>query len=197
MSENQASANSADFISLGDEYLHRGFIIDLVKGSFIAPNGERFERDIVRHPGAVGVVPWHEDDTITLVRQFRPALGEYLLELPAGKLDIAGEDPQEAAKRELSEEVGLSSENLIYLCRIANSPGFADEVSWIYLAQDLRAAPLDRHGIEEEFLSVVRIASTDIVPMIASGEIKNSIAVAGLLMAREVKLRDGHGKTDG
>lgn len=170
---------------VGEEVFHRGYIIDVVKGTFIAPSGEQFDRDIVRHPGAVGVVPLHDDNTITLVRQFRPALGEYLLELPAGKLDIAGEDPQKAAERELAEEVGLSAGEITYLCRIANSPGFADEVSWIYLARNLSTAPLDRHGIEEEFLSEVRIHVDDIIPMIASGEIKNSIAVAGLLMTRE------------
>jgi len=114
--------------------LHVGHTIRLVEAAFTSPTGHAFTREIVRHPGAVSVVALHDDGTVVLERQFRAALGRELLEIPAGKLDVEGEDPAAAAARELAEEVGLAATTWTRLGSFYNSPGFTDEHSITYLA---------------------------------------------------------------
>ena len=113
------------FRKLGEELIHHGWVIDLYRERFEAPDGTIMERDVVRHPGAVSVVPVLDDGTVVLVRQFRAPLGREMLEIPAGKLDVEGEDLEAAARRELAEEVGFEAGSLELLvrrgCRVASS----------------------------------------------------------------------------
>lgn len=171
------------FRHLGDEVLHRGAIITLCRSSFLAPDGTRFDRDVVRHPGAVSVVPLLDDGNVVLVRQYRGPLDAELLEIPAGKRDVAGEPPERTAARELAEEVGLIAADLRLLARFHNSVGFSDEESLVYLGTGLRPTTVDRHGIEERYLEVVHVPLSSAPDRIAAGEITDAKTVIGLTLA--------------
>lgn len=177
-----SAGGSAGFRAVSEQVLHEGFVISLANGTFEAPDGTRFDRDIVHHPGAVAVVPLHDDGTVVLVRQYRAPLDRMMLELPAGKRDVAGEPPEETAGRELVEEVGLRAGELEFLVAFHNSVGFSDEECLVYVGRELTDAPLDHDGIEEEFMEVVRLPLADAVAMIASGEITDAKTVIGLTM---------------
>jgi len=153
-----------------------------VTATFEGPGGGRFERDVVHHPGAVVVVPMTESGRVIMVRQFRAAIGSDLLEIPAGKRDVAGEPPEVTAARELAEEVGREATSLDLLARFYNSPGFTDEFTWLYLATGLTEVPHDRQGAEEQSMSVEEIPLADIPAMIDSGLILDAKSIIGLTL---------------
>lgn len=171
------------FERLGEREIHHGHVISLAEGSFVAPDGTRFEREIVHHPGAVSVVPLHEDGTVTLVRQYRAAIRGDLLEIPAGKRDVAGEAPDVTAGRELIEEVGLDAGRLELLAEFYNSPGFCDEHSYVYLATDLRAVEHDRQGVEEHHLTLERFPLGAVGEMVADRRLVDAKTIIGLTLA--------------
>jgi ADP-ribose pyrophosphatase len=171
------------FRHLGDTVLHTGAVITLCRSEFESPDGEHFERDVVRHPGAVSVVPLLGDGTVVLVRQYRAAIDAMVLEIPAGKRDVVGEPPEVTARRELIEEVGMSPGRLDHLARFHNSIGFSDEESHVFLGTELTAAPMDRQGIEEAHMDIVHVALADTAAMIAAGEITDAKTVIGLTLA--------------
>jgi ADP-ribose pyrophosphatase len=172
------------FRRVDERTLHEGYVISLGVGTFEAPDGRRFDRDVVHHPGAVSVVPLLDDDTVVMVRQYRAALDRDLLEIPAGKRDIADEPPDTTARRELVEEIGWHAHRLDLLAEFFNSPGFCDEHSWVYLARDLEARPTDLQGIEEEHLVVEHIRLDDVPAMIADARIVDAKSIIGLMMTR-------------
>ncbi|MEY2464976.1 MAG: ADP-ribose pyrophosphatase [Acidimicrobiaceae bacterium] len=173
------------FAKRGEREIYKGYVISVASGTFVGPDGEEFERDIVHHPGAVSIVPAHEDGTVTLVRQYRAPLDAELLEVPAGKRDVAGEDVAITAARELAEEVGLVAGRLELLVEFYNSPGFSDEHSFVFLARDLTACAMERDGVEEMAMQIERVALADAPSLIAAGEIKDAKTIIGLLLARE------------
>ena len=149
------------------------------------PSGEQHARQVVVHPGAVSVVAVDDQRQVTLIRQYRAALGVELLEIPAGKRDVPGEDPVLTAQRELLEEVGLVAEEFSLLGEFHNSPGFSDEHSFVFLATRLQERPHNRQGAEEQHLSVLTIGLDDAPRLIANGEIRDAKTIIGLLLARE------------
>ena len=150
-----------------------------------APDGETLEREIVHHPGAVSVVPVHDDGTVVLMRQYRAALDADLLEIPAGKRDVTGEPPEATAHRELAEEVGLAAGRLEKLAEFHNSAGFSDELSLVYLGTELTPAPQSLQGVEEQHSTIEEIRLDDVPAMIADGRLRDAKTIIGLLMARE------------
>lgn len=174
--------SDSDFRRLDERVVHEGHVITLAIGTFEAPDGTTFERDIVHHPGAVSVVPLHDDGTVTLVRQYRAALDLDLLEIPAGKRDVAGEAPELTAERELAEEVGLRAARLEPLARFVNSAGFSDELSHVFLATGLTEVGTDLQGVEEQHMTVERIALADVPAMIADHRLLDAKTVIGLLL---------------
>jgi 8-oxo-dGTP pyrophosphatase MutT (NUDIX family) len=152
-------------------------------GTFESPDGTHFERDVIRHPGAVTVVPLTDDDHVLLVRQYRAAVDAEVLEIPAGKRDVPGEATEVTAARELEEEVGRRAGRIELLGRFYNSPGFCDELSWSYLARDLTEVGNDLQGVEEQYLTVESVALTDIDAMIAEGAIVDAKTIIGLTLA--------------
>ncbi len=172
--------SASGFRRLRERTVHEGHAIRVVVGEFETPDGEVVHRDIVRHPGAVSVVPL-DGDEVVLVRQYRAAVEQDLLELPAGKRDVPGEPPERTALRELEEEVGFTTTDLVPLARFFNSAGFCDEHSHVFLATDLEPVPHDRQGPEEVHMSVERLALDDIAPAIADGRIEDAKTVIGLL----------------
>lgn len=169
------------FEPLREERIHHGIIIDVYRSWFRAPDGTEIVRDIVRHPGAVAALPLFDDGEVLLVRQFRAPFGREMLEIPAGKLDVDGEDRSLAASRELAEEVGLAAGHLEPLVRFNASVGFCDEVIHVFLATDLTEVPREPHGPEEEHMEEVRFPLAEAVEAIWAGDITDGKTVVALL----------------
>lgn len=173
------------FRRLGGEPVWQGVVIGVDRDRFAAPDGTEFDREVVRHPGAVSVVAARADGTVLLVRQYRAALDRELLEIPAGKRDVAGEAPEVTAARELEEEVGLRAGRLEELGRFYNSAGFSDEYSIVYLATDLEPCASQAFGVEEQHMTVEEVALSQVGDLIARGELVDAKSIIGLLLARD------------
>lgn len=144
------------------------------------PNGNKAVREIIRHPGAVAVVPMLSDGSVVMVRQYRYPMADTMLEIPAGKLDY-GEKPEDCAVRELAEETGYVARSLKKLTSIATTPGFTDEVIHIYLAQDLEMT--EQHTDEDEFINMEVYTKGDLRQMIDNGVLIDAKTLIGLLLA--------------
>ena len=151
--------SASGFEIVGDTAVHTGFVIDVVQAQMRDPEGGMHSRDVVRHPGAVSVLPLHDDDTVTLVRQYRVAPDGDLLEIPAGKADVEGEAAVELARRELAEEVGLEAESCERLAGFFLSPGYSNEWHETFLATGLSKVPSAADGAEERHMDVLPVAS--------------------------------------
>jgi ADP-ribose pyrophosphatase len=171
------------FRRIGEEVAFQGSLVTVATGTFEAPDGSRFERDLVHHPGAVVVVPLVDDATVLLVRQYRAAADRVMLEVPAGKRDVPGEPPEVTARRELAEEVGRAAGHVELMARFYNSPGFCDEHTWLYLARDLTPVDLDRQGIEEQSMTIEEVRLADVDTLVASGELCDAKTIIGLTLA--------------
>lgn len=143
-------------------------------------NGKEAWREVVHHPGASAVVAIDEDKRIIMEKQFRYALNDYLLEIPAGKLD-AGEDSLVCAKRELEEETGIVASEWISLGTIATSPGFCNEVIHLYVAKGLSKGEI--HWDEDEYVEVERYTFDELLQCIKDEKIKDSKTLSALLLA--------------
>ena len=172
------------FEMLDEQVLHRGWVITLTKATFIDPDGASFERDIVRHPGAVAVVAVTDADAVVMVRQYRPALDRWLLEIPAGTCDVDGEPDEVTARRELAEEVGYAADELSLLTRCAITPGFCDELSAIYLAIGLRKVPHDRQGVEERYMRLEEVPLSRFDALVDDGTIIDASTILGVGLAQ-------------
>ena len=165
-----------------------GVLLHVRKDEVELPNGHRATREWIEHPGASAIIPLLPDNQIILVRQFRYPVGKVTLEIPAGKLDVAGEDPIECAKRELSEETGYTAGKFWKLTTIATTVGFTDEYIHLYAATDLTAGKI--HPDSDEFINAVKVPLTAAVQMVESGKIFDAkSAVAILLLAKQILLK--------
>ena len=173
------STSVSGFTHVADELIYDGFVIDVVNGVFTTPEGERIHRDIVRHPGAVGVVAL-DGDEVVLVRQYRPAIDDELLEIPAGKRDIEGEPPERTAVRELEEEVGLRPATIERLGGMYCSVGFCDEYIHLFLATDLEPVPSKHDGPEERHMAVERWSLDEIAAGLSDGRITDAKSLVAL-----------------
>ncbi|MGC4757570.1 NUDIX domain-containing protein [Micromonospora trifolii] len=172
------------------EERYRGRIFDVVTEEVTMPGGGTGLRDLVRHVGAVAVVALDDAGQVVLIRQYRHPVGRHLWELPAGLMDVSGEELPVAALRELAEEADLTAGRVDVLVDLHSSPGFTNEIVRVFLARDLADVPADerheRHD-EEADLQVVRIDLDEAVAMVLAGEITNASAVAGLLAAARAR----------
>ena len=173
------------FRKLDERVVHDGGFIKVAVSSFEAGDGSTFTRELVRHPGAVGVVAIDGDDVV-LVRQYRASLERELLEIPAGKLDVEGESTADAAVRELEEEVGLRPAGPVEpLARYAVAPGMSDEWFDVFLVRTVTRCEALPQGAEEEAMTIERVPFDRAVAMATSGEIEDAKTIIGLLLARE------------
>ncbi|HLI14896.1 MAG TPA: NUDIX hydrolase [Acidimicrobiales bacterium] len=177
-------AETAGFRWIGERVRYVGSFITLVQGTFVAPDGFTFERDVVRHPGAVCVVPLERDGSVLMVRQYRAPLDAFVLELPAGKLDVAGEAPERCARRELVEEVGREAGAMTHLVSFYNSPGFTDERTACFLAEDLRPVARDHQGVEERHMTVEAVPLDALFELVDAGELVDAKSIIALVLAR-------------
>lgn len=182
MTKQAAQAKRPAFRPVGERVIEQGAVITFCRGEFEGPTGERFERDIVRHPGAVAAVALDGDD-VFLVRQYRAALDADLWEIPAGKRDVADEPPDVTALRELEEEIGMQAASLELLLTIHHSPGFCDELGFIYLATDLTEVPQRLEGPEEQEMEVAKMPLAEAVAMATDGRMTDAKSVAAILAA--------------
>jgi 8-oxo-dGTP pyrophosphatase MutT (NUDIX family) len=165
----------------------RGGFLTFREETFESPVGEQFVRWIVEHPGAVAAVPVEDGPggpQVVLVRQWRPVMRDFLLEIPAGKLDVEGEAPDDAMARELAEEIQQQPGRLVKLTTFWNSPGFATELTHVYIALDL--SPCDRPEAakeEEQDMTIERFPLADVGRLIATGEITDAKTIIGLTLA--------------
>ncbi|HEY3942231.1 MAG TPA: NUDIX hydrolase [Acidimicrobiales bacterium] len=169
---------------MGETPLLSSHVFDVVRLELSDPDGETFERDVVRHPGAVAVAPVDEAGIVTLVRQYRAAVAGELLEIPAGTCDVTGEAPETTARRELAEEAGLEASELRRLAAVRNSPGYGDQLTTVFLATGLRDCPTDRGKHEERWMSVERVDLRDLPRLVADGTLVDETTVLALWMAR-------------
>lgn len=174
-------------IPFHQETVFKGRILHVETWQVTCPNGQSAPREIVVHRGAAAVVPVFEDGTTLLVRQHRVSVDRVTLEIPAGKLDHAGEDPLCCAVRELEEETGLRAQQMTLLTSVLTTPGFCTEQIAIYLAQGLSQG--ETHPDEDEFLELVRLPLEEAVEKVMRGEIRDGKTICGLLMARETLAR--------
>jgi len=149
------------FTRLGSRRVTHARFLTFERDYLLTDDGRWTMRDVVRHPGSVVVIPW-DGEAVIMVEQYRHAAGRPVRELPAGKLDIAGEPPEQTARRECIEEIGFSPGSLTLIQGCFTSPGFTDEFSRIYLAEELTSVPAEPQGIEEERAVVARLTLDDV-----------------------------------
>jgi 8-oxo-dGTP pyrophosphatase MutT (NUDIX family) len=160
-----------------------GLVVDIEQMDVMIGQKGWYTYQVVRHPGGAAVLPLHEDGSVTLIRQLRPAIGDFMLEIPAGRL-APGEDPKLAAERELIEETGLKAASLIYLGPLHPSPGVMDEVIHLYLATGLSQGDAAPEDYEEIFC--VRIPLKEALDMAAGSGITDGKTIAALLRAERL-----------
>lgn len=160
-----------------------GRLIKLRVDKVRLPDGNETTREIVVHRGAIAAVPLIDTDKIVMVRQFRQAAGEVLLEIPAGTLD-PNEDPSTCAVRELREEIGYQANKLTPMFKLYLAPGYSSEMIHTFLAEDL--VKIGAEPETDEFIEIVEVRMADAVDMIRSGEIKDAKSISGILMAQKI-----------
>ena len=163
------------------DLLYDGKVVTLYKDTVELPDGNSAIREYVKHIGAVCVVPVTDDGEVILERQYRYAVGEILVEIPAGKLDFPGENWESAARRELREETGAEARELIDLGDYYGSPAIMGERIRMFLARGLTFT--DQHLDEDEFLEVFRLPLDEAVRQIMAGEIPDGKTQTAILRA--------------
>ena len=164
--------------TLASREVYRGRIIRVREDTVLLPNGKEGRREVVEHPGGVGILALDGDDVL-LVRQYRYPIHAVTLEVPAGKLDAPDEDPLVCAERELSEETGYTAEHITKLTTIA-TVGFSNEKIHLYAAEGLTAGK--QHTDEDEFINVVKVPLEEAVAMATDGRIVDAKSVISILM---------------
>lgn len=174
-----------NFRIVGDETRATGTIIEFLDVALQGPDGEIHSRDVIRHPGGVGVLPILGADVV-LVRQYRVALDRPILEIPAGRLE-PGERPQAAGERELVEELGMTG-RLVSLGGLHVSPGYTDEFIHLFAAVDIVTSDREPHGAEEVDAEIIQLPLEEALEMVGDGRItdaKTQIALMRVERRRE------------
>ena len=159
-----------------------GKIIELYVDEVELPNNKVVTREKVSHPGAVGIVPLNKEGKIILVKQFRYPTGGVLLEIPAGKMG-KNENAADCARRELKEEIGVAGGKLMHLSTFYTSPGFCDEILYLYLTTDFERK--ENNLEEDEFLDVIELKMKDALTYVKNGKIKDAKTIIGILLSRD------------
>ena len=167
--------------TVASELIFDGRILHVYRDDICLPNGKPADRELIRHIGAVCVIPVTDDGCAVMERQYRYPVGEVVLEIPAGKLDSKDEDHEEAARRELEEETGYRAEQMIELGKFYPACAYSDEAIWMYLAKGLTKG--DRHPDEDEFLDVELIPLKDLVGQVLDGKIPDVKTQLAILKA--------------
>ncbi|MBE6798106.1 MAG: NUDIX hydrolase [Ruminococcaceae bacterium] len=170
---------------LAKKYVYNGKIINLRVDDALLPNGKTALREVVEHPGGVCVAALTDQDEILLVKQFRYPYMEEILEIPAGKRDSKEEAPLECGKRELREETGAVAGEFVFLGELYPTPGYCDEVIYIYAAKNLTFGETDPD--DDEFLDVIKMPFNEALERVLSGEIKDAKTQTAVLKLKILK----------
>ncbi|NLY85905.1 MAG: NUDIX hydrolase [Tissierellia bacterium] len=168
--------------TMKSDKLYEGKILNLRVDTVELPDKKYSKREIVEHPGSVAVIPIADDGSIILVKQYRKAVEKFLLEIPAGKLEI-NEEPRVTAIRELKEETGYSTEKMEYLMEFYTSPGFTNEKIYLFLATDLVKGEATQDT--DEYIKVEKYNIDLLIKMIERGEITDSKTIIGIILAKK------------
>ena len=168
---------------LDGEIKYEGIIVNVRLDRAELENGRVVRREVVEHPGGVGILPVDKAGMCTMVRQFRYPFSRQLLEIPAGKLE-KGEEALSCAVRELSEETGYEADELVFLGKCLTSPGFSSEVLYLYMARGLHQGKA--HPDEDEFLNVEKHSLSELKDMVMRNEIEDAKTVIAVLKAAEL-----------
>lgn len=166
---------------------YEGLIINVRNDVVQLPNGKTAGRDIVEHPGGVGVVAITDNNELLMVKQFRAPTKKVMLEIPAGKLE-KNEDPKVCGMRELAEETGYTSDEFFKVAEVYSSPGFTDELLHIYVARGLK--PVLSSPDEDEFLEIEKIPISELKKMVDRCEICDAKSVIAILMSEKYMYRE-------
>ena len=178
---------SSNFERIATQTIFDGKFFSVERGTFRHEDGETVERELVTHPGAVGVVVL-DGDNLWFVRQPREAVGvPDLLEIPAGKLDEEGENPLEAAQRELAEEIGKQADHWESLGSFFTSPGFADEEIHLFLATGISDVPERPQVEEDERIDVEIVPIAQIDELLATNKDSKTLVALSRLKAHQAK----------
>ena len=167
----------------GKRRVHRGAQFEFVTEPVELPNGRTVELDLLRHPGASAVVPFLDDETVLMIRQYRFATGGEIIEVPAGKLD-PGEAPEVCAVRELEEETGYRAGRVEKLGAIWTTPGFTDEIIHLYAAFDL--VPTEQNLQPDEVIQLVPMPLKEAIDGIRNAPVYDAKSGMALLLARDL-----------
>jgi ADP-ribose pyrophosphatase len=162
--------------------VYNGKVLSVDVDEVEEPSGLRVTREVTRHSGSVGIVPITEDGQLILVRQYRYPADDDIWEIPAGRID-PGETPQDAAARELAEEVGLRPERLEPVLAYLTSPGFCDEIVHLFRATHL--VPASATPDEDERIEVARFPLTELRSLVARGVVREAKTIIALLLEDE------------
>lgn len=167
--------------TLSTSYIYRGRIINVRHDRVRIHGGETAFREIVEHPGAVAILAFDDQNEVILVRQHRQPVSEIMLEIPAGKLE-PNEEPLECARREMLEETGFEGAKWRELCSFYPSPGFCDEIIYLFQAEDLRSAFSPTTDPEEK-IDVIKMPLAEALSLIEKGQIKDGKTIIALQFA--------------
>lgn len=181
----QAQHDSLYEKTIATKKIYDGKIISVQVDDVELPNGHTAKREIVKHQGAVAVMPITKDGKLIVVRQFRKPLERSIVEIPAGKLE-RGEDPLECAKRELEEETGFKAKEYKHISSFYTSPGFADELLHLYMATGLVEGECKPD--EDEFVEVMYVTLEEARKLHEAGEIRDAKTVLALFVMENERL---------
>jgi ADP-ribose pyrophosphatase len=167
------------------DYIHRGRVLDFSLSTFNTAEKGEVTLEIVHHNGGAGALPLFEDGTVALVRQWRYSINRYSLEIAAGRIE-KGQSPEEAARRELEEEVGYRAKNFQKVSEFLVAPGYCKERIYTYLATDLEKSM--QHLDDDEEIDVVRMPLAEAIAKVQSGEIDDAKSIITLLTVANLKL---------
>lgn len=159
--------------TLDTEIIFNGRIVKLQVDTVLLPNGQTSKREIIKHSGAVGIIAVTSENKLVLVKQFRKPLEKTLIEIPAGKLE-PGEEPAKTAIRELEEETAYTAGKLTLITTFYTSPGFADELMYLYVAEDLKKLENPPALDEDEFVEIMEMSLEEAKELVLKQEIQDA-----------------------
>lgn len=169
------------FKILDSKHIYKARVFDVYEDTLRLPDAREVTYSRIQHGQSVAMVPLTLQNEVILIKQFRHATGDYLIEIPAGTMDKGPESAAECAQRELAEETGFQAKSLVKLFEGYSLPGYCSEYMYYYLARDLYPAPLPPD--HDEFIEQVPVPLAQALAMVSSGEIKDAKTALGIILA--------------